>query len=90
MEAIRLRLFPNPGMLLGKNCAKGSADPPRQRGIQFATPKEIPRIASARNHLSDIEAAVRHVKQSRRVKGAAIRQQAQNAAFAGKSSASRL
>jgi hypothetical protein len=59
--------FGNFCVLLGEDCADGTADPLRQPRIRFATMKETPRIASARNHLANIEAASRDEEDSWRL-----------------------
>jgi hypothetical protein len=51
-------------VLLGENPADGTANPVRQLRIRLATMKEAPRIASARNHLTNIEAEGRDEKDS--------------------------
>src|SRR5215813_7163780 len=45
--------FGNFCVLLGEDCADGTADPLRQPRIRLAAMKETPRIASARNHLAN-------------------------------------
>src|SRR5262249_23704959 len=59
--------FGNFCVLLGEDCADGTADPLRQPGICLAAMKETPRIASARNHLANIEAVSRHEDDSWRL-----------------------
>jgi len=77
-------------MLLREDGTERPADPLGQPGIPLAALEEAPRIAAAGNHLADLEAGFRHQKGSRRPKGAALGNQAQDPAFDGEPTARRL
>src|SRR5271167_3149958 len=88
-QPVTLR-FADRRMLLREDGTERPADPLGQPGIPLAALEEAPRIAAAGNHLADLEAGFRHQKGSRRPKGAALGNQAQDPAFDGEPTARRL